>query len=141
MANTRIQRSQAATGDDAAPVTDVLLSRLYRAGPDEIASVVSPLSNEARAGLAGFCYGRAHLREIGREIATLCDDADLRRYAGGALGACLVEAKRAPVNDRFGADPLRPGRPKVRLASAADMKRPMPPLEMDGLDSDAPDLD
>lgn len=134
MGTQRLQPSQAAAGGEAAPVSDALLSRLYRADLREVAAIVAPLTAEIRAGLAGFCYSRAHLRAIGREIAESCDDTTLKRYAGPALGACLIDAKRTPLNDRFGADPLRPGRPKVRLASAADMTRPMPSIDIDDPD-------
>ena len=113
-----------------APVGDAVLSRLYRADAAGIAEIAAGLSRETRAQLAGFCFARAHLRSIGREIARHCDDAALLHCVGGAFGACLVEAKRndADVAEAQGA---RAGRPRVTLASAADMRRREPLVDVD----------
>ena len=115
------RRSTVST-EEGAPVGDVILSRLYRAATHEIADIVLAIPDEVRAQLAGFCYARAHLRSIGREIGVHCDDAMLMSHAGAALGRSLIAAKRQAQNDSFGTS-SHSMRPKVTLASAADMRR------------------
>ena len=108
--------------EEGAPVGDVILSRLYRAKSDEIASIVKTLPVDVRARLAAFCYARAHLRTIGREIAAQCDESSLRQHAGVALGRSIIEARRLRELETSGVENSR-GRANVSLATAADMRR------------------
>jgi hypothetical protein len=107
------------------PVSDVLLSRIYRADPDELRSIVFALSEPIRASLAVFCYQRAHLRDISRQIAAVCDPVTLVRN-GGSMGlAVLAATEEAPPIRQF-------HRPKITLASAELMRARLPldaPLE------------
>jgi hypothetical protein len=99
----------------ACPVSDNLVARLMRADAGEVAKIALELPEAMRSRLAAFCYLRAHLREIGRELATFCAASSLIREAGPALGKCLIELQPEYV-------PQRPNtRPKVTLASAKDM--------------------
>lgn len=113
-------RIVALSTEDRAPVGDVLLSRLYRAEPAEIPGLVDGLEISVRVGLAVYCHARAHLRAMARVIASCCSDSDLLRYAGPAVGASLIDARRLGADERHGSPP---GRPKVTLATKADMTR------------------
>jgi hypothetical protein len=101
------------------PVSDVLLSRIYRADADELRSIVLALPEAIRAALAVFCYQRAHLRDISRQVAAVCDPVTLVRK-GGSMGlAVLAAAEELP--------PLRQyHRPKITLARADAMRAPLP---------------
>jgi hypothetical protein len=101
------------------PVSDVLLSRIYRADADELRSIVLALPEEIRAALAVFCYQRAHLRDISRQVTAVCDPATLVRK-GGSMGlAVLAAAEELP--------PLRQyHRPKITLARADAMRAQLP---------------
>jgi hypothetical protein len=109
------------------PVSDVLLSRVYRADADELRSIVLTLSESVRASLAVFCYQRAHLRDISRQIAAVCDPVTLVRN-GGSMGlAALAAAEELQPIRQF-------HRPKITLASAELMRARLPldaPLEAD----------
>jgi hypothetical protein len=101
------------------PVSDALLSRIYRADADELRSIVLALSEPVRASLAVFCYQRAHLRDISRQIAGLCDPVTLVRN-GGSMGlAVLAAAEEAPPIRQY-------HRPKITLASAELMRARLP---------------
>lgn len=115
-----------ASSEDDGPVSYSLMSQLYRATTDEIPALVDDLPIGARAQLAVFCYSRAHLRAAGRVIAARCDDTALLRAAGPGIGKSLIEAKRADALDRFGVSGESHSRPKVTLATAADMRRRAP---------------
>ena len=115
--------------EERAPIGDAALSRLYRANPSEIAEIVTALPDDVRVRLVAFCYARAHLRPIGLEIATHCDDGALIRHAGAALGRSLVELRQQrQSDDQSGTDAGR-ARVKVTLATAADMRRREPRFE------------
>ena len=115
-------RRSSVSMEEGALVGDAILSRLYRAEPDEIASIVETLPVDVRARLAAFCYARAHLRTIGREIAAQCDEPSLTQHAGVALGRSIIEARRLRDTETSGVENSR-GRPNVSLATAADMRR------------------
>jgi hypothetical protein len=81
------------TDDEACPVPDELIGRLYRCSQHDITELVSGLSSSRRGSLAAFCYGRAHLREIGLAIAATCDLETLV-VAGGRAGNFLFDQSR-----------------------------------------------
>jgi hypothetical protein len=92
------------------PVSDVLLSRVYRADADELRAIALALPEPVRAELAVFCYQRAHLRDISGQIATVCDPVILIR-SGGSMGlAVLAAAEELPPIRHY-------HRPKITLAS------------------------
>jgi hypothetical protein len=78
---------------DDCPVPAELIGQLYRSSPHGIADLIAGLSMRRRANLATFCYGRAHLREIGLAIAATCDLEPLVD-AGGRAGNFLFEQSR-----------------------------------------------
>src|SRR6202023_4198921 len=84
--------------DDGSPVPDELIGRLYRSPRHGINELVSGLSMSRRGSLAAFCYGRAHLRDIGLAIAATCDLETLVA-AGGRAGNFLFEQSRELPNE------------------------------------------
>ena len=85
------------TDDEACPVPDELIGRLYRCSQHDINELVSGLSSSRRGSLAAFCYGRAHLRDIGLAIAATCDLETLV-LAGGRVGNFLFDQSRELPN-------------------------------------------
>ena len=81
------------TENEACPVSDELIGRLYELPIAQIDGVVSRLPAGPRGSLATFCYSRAHLRAIGLAIAATCDLETLID-AGGRAGSNLFEASR-----------------------------------------------
>ncbi len=80
------------------PVPDEFIGRLYRAPKHSISELVSELSDFDRGSLAAFCYGRAHLREIGFAIAATCDLHTLVSI-GGRVGSFLFDLSREPPDE------------------------------------------
>ena len=78
---------------DPCPVSEDMLGRLYRSGHDDLAGIVSTLPEIQRARLAVFCYGRAHLSDMGRVIASTCDHQVLVDVAD-QLGSVLYAQSR-----------------------------------------------
>ena len=101
--------------DDECPVPDDLLGKLYRAGVAGIGPLTAPLSARQRARLAIFCYGRAHLRDVGFAIAAICDLAALVDVAGRAGEIIYAQANDAHGSE-IGASPT--GRHKITLATS-----------------------
>jgi hypothetical protein len=79
---------------DACPISEELIGRIYRAGPEGVEAAVSNLSQTARAQLATFCYARAHLHEIGLVIAATCDQRALTEAAGRAGDALFARSRK-----------------------------------------------
>ena len=75
------------------PVSEELIGQLYRSSQDGIHELVSGLSANRRGSLAAFCYGRAHLRDIGLAIAATCDLETLVAV-GGRAGNFLFDQSR-----------------------------------------------
>jgi hypothetical protein len=97
--------------EEGCPISDDLLGQVYRAGPLGLEGLVADLSSMQRAQLALFCYGRAHLRELGLAVAACCDQQSLSQVAG-RLGQVLYaqsRQRREPVK-------FTGGRAKVSLA-------------------------
>lgn len=120
--------------DDVDVVPDQLIERLYRASEDAVVELAATLSPQQRASLAVYCYRRSHLHGIGLTIAASCDQLELTRMLGTALGSALfVQAReRGLSRERV------PGghRPKVTLATPA--ARPVVPddAQLDQSDED-----
>lgn len=81
------------TEGESCPVPEELLGRLYLSSIQEVDRIVSQLPPGPRGSLATFCYGRAHLRDIGLAIAATCDLETLVD-AGGRAGTNLFEVSR-----------------------------------------------
>jgi hypothetical protein len=89
-----------ADDNEACPVPAEMIGRLYRSPQHGVSELVSGLSSARRGSLAAFCYGRAHLRDIGLAIAATCDLETLVE-AGGRAGMFLFEQSRVlPQEDK-----------------------------------------
>ena len=111
------------TDDEECPVSEELLGRLYRSTHHDINELISGLSSSRRGSLAAFCYGRAHLRDIGLAIAATCDLETLV-VAGGRAGNFLYEQSRELPN----VEKPRSGTRQAKV-SLAPLSRPTePPL-------------
>jgi hypothetical protein len=109
-------------GGTLCPVSDVVLSRLYRADGSEVEAIAMALPINARSRLAVFCFSRSHLRDIGRQIASMCDPVILMREGGARLGHALlaVMPEKHPHQGfhKPGVTLARPADMRARLAAA-----------------------
>jgi hypothetical protein len=118
--------------DDDQIVPDELVGRLYRAGENAVADLLSGLSLGDRANLAMYCYRKSHLRRTGLAIAATCDRTTLIQAWGTALGQaifaqsreCAVDADRSPISRR----------PKVTLAQSAGFAPTFAAMDFDEAD-------
>ena len=78
---------------DGCPVAEELIGKLYASDKHGIDQILSGLSQSQRGLLAMFCYGRAHLREVGLAVAATCDFESLL-VAGGRAGQALFDLSR-----------------------------------------------
>jgi hypothetical protein len=101
--------------DDDCPVAEELIGKLYASDKHGIDNILSGLSQSRRGMLAMFCYGRAHLRDVGLAVAATCDFESLVN-AGGRAGQFLYDLSRERPNV---AERLFPGsrRAKITLAT------------------------
>lgn len=107
---------------DSCPVPEEFIGRLYGLPIHRIDGLVSELPPGPRGNLAAFCYGRAHLRDIGLAIAATCDLETLVD-AGGRAGTSLFAASRErPCEAK---EPFSWSRRRVSLAATG------PALELD----------
>jgi len=98
-----------------AAAIEAMLGRLLRAKEQDIATVVEDLPARARAELAVFCYGRAHLHRVGLVIASSCDLASLIQASPShAAGSMLFDQSRARPN----AEKRASGGPRSRVTLA-----------------------
>jgi hypothetical protein len=107
---------------DHGPSFEDMIGKLYRSGGQNIADLVSVFPEERRARLALFCYGRAHMRDIGLAVAATCE-VDSLFEVGATAGKALYALSRervAPVGK-----PLT-GRHKITLANLSDGPAPTP---------------
>jgi hypothetical protein len=107
------------------PVSDVVLSRLYRANDSEVEAIAIALPDTARARLAIYCFSRSHLRVIGRQIASMCDPVIVLREGGAGLGHALLAGSPEKPAPHQGFH-----RPKVTLSNAADMRARLAAVDM-----------
>ena len=83
--------------EDACPIEDGLLGRLYRSSPDGVAELARTVPARTRATLAFYCSRRAHLDSSGLTIAATCTPEDLYDIAGKA-GLDLFARSQAEVS-------------------------------------------
>ena len=99
--------------ENTCPVSDATLSRLYRAEAAEIQAIAMDLPELQRMQLAVFCYARSHLREVGQQVAAVCNRDTLLNVAGRGLGSSIGQREHVH-RSRF-------VRPTVTLAKRTDM--------------------
>src|SRR3954454_16520231 len=113
----REARRVPAFGENTCPVSDATLSRLYRAQTAEIQAIAIELPEPQRMQLAVFCYARSHLREVGREVAALCNREAIANVAGRGLASSIDQPEHV--------DRRRFVRPTITLANPKDMRPPL----------------
>jgi hypothetical protein len=121
--------------DDPCPVPDEILGRLYRGHAHNLSDILATLPVNQRVNLAVFCYGRAHLREIGLAVAATCEHEPLVRIAG-RVGEVLFDLSR----DRPALTRPTPGRRNITLSKGTSMFAPTVFAD-DPLDSEMDDGD
>ena len=94
------------------PVDLKLLGLMLRSPEDRVAELVEQQTPAQRAALAIFCFQRAHMRELGLQIAKRCDLASLRA-SGGHVAEMLIDMSQAQPSKASN------GRRKVTLARVA----------------------
>jgi hypothetical protein len=87
------QREWVASTFGDCPVREEVIGLLYRSSQHHVQEFIAGLSPQDRVNLAAFCYGRAHLRDIGLTIAATCEFEELVAAAGSA-GHFLFEQSR-----------------------------------------------
>ena len=107
----------ARTNAPADRALDLLIGDLYNSPSQDIAALLSEFSPLECGELAIFCYGRAHLRDVGLAIAATCDLDSLIAPGGEAAGQFLFALSREAPQI---VEQLFPGhrRPKISLAGA-----------------------
>jgi hypothetical protein len=102
--------------EEQCPVPNELIGRLYRAAESSVREIAATLAPAQQAELALFCYGRAHLREIGLTIAASCDRETLVAAAhSAAAGEVIYTQSRETARTSEG--PSRGRRVGITLAS------------------------
>jgi hypothetical protein len=123
--------------DDACPVPAEFIGRLYHSPQHGVSELVSGLSSARRGSLAAFCYGRAHLRDIGLAIAATCDLETLVE-AGGRAGMFLFEQSRElPQEDKHRTGSRQARVSLAPLNSASSSVVPLPAVALAAAPEDA----
>jgi hypothetical protein len=106
---------------DDCPVPEEVIGLLYSSSHSRVYELISGLSAFHRASLATFCYGRAHLREIGLAIAATCEFEELVA-AGGRAGDFLFEQSRDLPNEEKPAfsRKIKVSLARINLSGSAD---------------------
>jgi hypothetical protein len=85
MQSDRQSRRIARSHKDLSPVSNSLLSRMYRASPDGLALLIKTVPPQTRAALAVYCLHNERLSAIGLTIAESCERRDLLCQGGSAV--------------------------------------------------------
>jgi hypothetical protein len=133
----RAVQTEAFGNEEACPVPDYFLARLYRSTANEARDLCLPLPDATRARLALFCSARVHLRELARTIAATCAQSALMRE-GRESGRVLWEDAMRRSPDAHGFRSLRKG---VTLAGPNSVPLPFLSLEQEELEPDGLELD
>lgn len=92
---------------------DRIFARVCRATPEDARLIGAELPPAERARIALICYSKMHLREVGRALASTCDEFSLTREGG--VGGAALYAARSVASDAGLDRPI----PKVSLAALA----------------------
>lgn len=97
----------------ACPIPIEQLALLLRSPEPRVIAFAEELPPKQRAELAGFCAGRAHMRDLALLVASRCEPAVLERFVGMPGRILYMQAQaRKPANDAGGGR----GRPPISLA-------------------------
>ena len=98
------------------PVAVDLLALLLRSDETRVADLVGTLPLTQRAALAAFCYSRSHMRNLGFQIASTCDEKSLK-VADGSVWQALVAYSRG--SSTFDSEPKSRFKRGITLARSA----------------------
>ncbi|MDB5599577.1 MAG: hypothetical protein JWN71_1621 [Xanthobacteraceae bacterium] len=115
--------------EEGCPISDDLLGQVYRAGPQGLDGLVADISSLQRSQLALFCYGRAHLRELGLAVAACCDQQSLVQVAGRLGHVLYAQSRQRPEPVKFTG-----GRAKISLAMPTVASPPLAMFDDDDID-------
>jgi hypothetical protein len=102
--------------EEQCPVSDQTLGELYRSSSEGLDALIATVPSETRAGLAMYCYRRAHLASVGLAVAARCDETDLANWGGYAGKVLFLKSREAPQPPHITA-PF--GRRKITLATGS----------------------
>jgi hypothetical protein len=106
-----------AEADPTCPVSLDVLGELYRADAETLAERLLTFSEEQRARLALYCYGKAHMRDMALTVAATCDPAKLEEVAG-PVGR-VIAAQSTGKRRSFGKEQAETGgKPKMKISLA-----------------------
>ena len=110
--------------DERLPVPEALFGMVCRSTLNEARELCERLPEVTRARLAIFCNARAHLRDVGRAIASACSQ-DILVAEGGYAGAVLFKQIREEP-DQWSAGIKHPAK-RITLAGHLPRSEPTGP--------------
>jgi hypothetical protein len=113
--------------DQQRNISEDVVGRLHRSNGRDVDQILADFSEDQRARLALFCYGRVHMREIGLAVAATCDIGSLIDAGGHAGQTLYMLARERPVST---AKPLA-GRYQITLAKTEGAPKPIEDVEDD----------
>lgn len=124
--------------DQQRTVSEDVVGRLYRSNGRDVDQILADFSEQQRARLALFCYGRVHMREIGLAVAATCELGSLIDAGGHAGQTLYMMARERPVS---AAKPLA-GRHQITLAKTDGAPKPIEDIEdEEGVEDRTPEIE
>ncbi len=111
--------------DQQRNVSEDVVGKLHRSNGRDVDQILADFSEEQRARLALFCYGRVHMREIGLAVAATCEIGSLVDAGGHAGQTLYLMARERPVPT---AKPFT-GRYQITLATTTGAPKPIEDVE------------
>ena len=106
-------------------ISEDVVGRLHRSNGRDVDQILADFSEDQRARLALFCYGRVHMREIGLAVAATCEAGSLIDAGGHAGHTLYLMARERPVAT---AKPMT-GRYQITLAATTGAPKPIEDVE------------
>ena len=106
-------------------ISEDVVGRLHRSNGRDVDQILADFSEDQRARLALFCYGRVHMREIGLAVAATCEAGSLIDAGGHAGHTLYLMARERPVAS---AKPMT-GRYQITLAATTGAPKPIEDVE------------
>src|SRR3954470_4041717 len=113
--------------DQQRNISEDVVGRLHRSNGRDVDQILADFSEDQRARLALFCYGRVHMREIGLAVAATCELGSLIDAGGQAGQTLYMLARERPVSTT---KPLA-GRYQITLAKTEGAPKPIEDAEDD----------
>lgn len=126
-----VQPRKLSEDDRQRTVSEDVVGRLHRSNGRDVDQILADFSEDQRARLALFCYGRVHMREIGLAVAATCELGSLIDAGGHAGHNLYMMARERPVPT---GKPVT-GRYQITLATMTGTPKPIEDAE-DGDESE-----